>query len=597
MTQRNTNSVVAMLAIVAVALAACGKDKPEVAAADALADDKGLLRYVPADTPYVFGNLEPLPDDVLDRFEPTTDAVLRAYQDMLGAIADTVRAEIEAGVENDDGDAADAGEALKAAAFIDELSTLMSMDAVRGAGIARESVGVIYGNGLLPVARLTLSDPAQFDATISRLEEKAGHELAVASVDGRDYRYFDGDDVRFIIATIDDQAIMTLAPAGFDDQQLGRLLGLELPARNIADSGELADIAKEYGYTAHYIGLISSTRIAETFLEDPTGMNADLLAAFEAAEPPALSDVCKSEIRSVVSVAPRIVMGYSEISTKRMTASAIVEMRDDIAAGLMTLPASVPGLGSGAGALMSFGLGLDPMAAREFYEARLDAMEAEPFECELFAELQAGVPEGRAMLNQPVPPMAYDFRGFLAVIDNISEFDMASGQPPREVDASLMLAMENAEALVMMGAMMMPALAELQLEANGVPVALDPSMLAGSGMEQAWVALGENALAVAVGENAEKSLGGMLDGALADPAPFMSMSMDGARYFELMAEFSDVQFDEADADNEQAQAVAEAAQAAGKEVNALMAELYDRIGVDIYFTSNGIELRSDVTMK
>ena len=112
---------------------------------------------------------------------------------------------------------------------------------------------------------------------------------------------------------------------------------------------------------------------------------------------------------------PRIVGGYNDLSTEQIASTAIFELRDDIAGELTKLSAPVPGLGKDHGGLMSFGLGLDLLAARKFYEARLDALDANPYECELFAELQAGVAGGRAALQAPLPPIVYGIKGFLAV--------------------------------------------------------------------------------------------------------------------------------------------------------------------------------------
>ena len=50
--------------MVAAILAACGQSEDPVASSGA---SNTLLDYVPSDTPYLAANLEPLPDDVIDR--------------------------------------------------------------------------------------------------------------------------------------------------------------------------------------------------------------------------------------------------------------------------------------------------------------------------------------------------------------------------------------------------------------------------------------------------------------------------------------------------------------------------------------------------
>lgn len=585
------NRWLAALVVAVFGIAACGKDKPEDRGAlGSLTDQSSLLQYVPADTPYVFANTQSLPDEFMDKMEPVTDQLLTAYREMIERVGEQALEDFETDNEGQ-------VEAERALAVIGEVASLLSIEGLREAGITRDSRAVFYGNGLLPVLRMELSDPKLFDATIERFETQADARMSVAEIGSQPYRYVDADALKVIVATVGNQAVVTLAPAGFADEQIGTLLGLSLPETNIAESGELLEIAEKYAYSPHYLGLVSTTRIAETFLADQTGINAALFELMDAEDKPELSDVCKDELRSAVEIAPRIAMGYNEFTTERMSSSVIVELRSDIASGLTNLSAPVPGLGIDHGGMMSFGLSLNPLAAREFYEARLDAMEAEPYQCELFAELQAGVEQGRAALEQPVPPMVYDFRGILAVIDNMDGYDFAQQKPPETLEARVMLAMENANNLIMMGAMMVPALAELQLEPNGEPVALDPAMLAGSGLDEASVALTENALAIAVGQDADTGLAAMLGAETIDPAPFFSMNMDAARYFEFIRNASEAQTQHVAAEvDDDSEVYLEATRAAQAEVLAALQELYDRILIDVYFTDNGVEMRSVVTL-
>jgi hypothetical protein len=302
-----------------------------------------------------------------------------------------------------------------------------------------------------------------------------------------------------------------------------------------------------------------------------------------------LSDVCKAEIRDVAGVAPRMVIGYTGISAKRFDSNIVFELRDDIATGLQALPAVVPGLGGDRGGLMSFGMSLDFKAARSFMEARLDVMEADPFECEHFADVEGGVAQARASLNQPLPPMVYDFKGFIAVIDEIEGLDVATQTPPTSVDGSFLLAMDNAQSLVAMGAMFSPELAALNLQPGGDPVALDLPQLQAMGMS-AFAALTDSSVAVSVGEESESEVQGMLDAEGSTPSPFLSFSIDAARYYSFMGEAiaaGDVGEDAATPEM----------QAALQNLMKSIADLYDRMSGDVLFTENGIEMHMTETLK
>jgi hypothetical protein len=427
-----------------------------------------------------------------------------------------------------------------------------------------------------------------FEAAIVRFEEQAGSQMTVAELAGQSYRYFDAEELRIVIAVVEDQAVFALVPAGFDDAQTGRALGLTLPDSSIAESTVLQDIISKYDYTNHVVGFVDVAAIAERFVGQPTGLDVDLMALLEH-DDTELSDVCKAEIREVAGVAPRMVIGYTGISAKRFDSNIVFELRDDIATGLQALPAVVPGLGGDRGGLMSFGMSLDFKAARSFMEARLDAMEADPFECEHFAELQGGVEQARESLNQPLPPMVYDFKGFLTVIDEIEGLDIATQTPPTSIDGSFLLAMDNAQGLIAMGAMFSPELAALNLQPGGDPVALDLPQLQAMDIS-AFAALTDSAVAVSVGDESESEVQGMLDAEGSTPPPFMSFSIDAARYYSFMGEAIAVGDDSEDAPTPEMKA-------ALNELMQSVADLYDRMSGDILFTENGIEMHMTETLK
>ena len=577
-----SNRVLLPMLAGALALTACGKDEPEPAATSLLTSSDTVLRYVPADTPYVFASVEPLPDELMDKLEPKFDRILASYQTILREIVAQHSAKMSEDEQNSE-------EAQALRAVIDELTTLLSVDGLRAAGVGRDATGAIYGNGMLPVVRWDLTDGALFDAAISRLEEKAGEKMSVAAIEGGGYRYMDFEQLRLIIAILSDQAVITFVPADFPEPGVAAALGLTPPARSIADAGTLGTIAQTYGFTPHFAGLIDLQAIAAVFTQPQTGINAALLEMSDAPRPD-LSAACKAEIQAMVGIAPRVVMGYDEIDTERLASTMIVELRQDIAAGLSGLTAPVPGLGGDKGGVMSFGMSLDVDAARKFVEARIDAIEADPYECEYFANLQAGVAGARQSLSQPVPPMVYDFKGFLAVIDEIEGLDVATQTPPTSVEGSFMLAMDNAQALVAMGAMFSPELAALNLQPDGKPVALALPQLQMMGLS-AFAALTEGAVAIGVGDGAESEVATLLGASVGESRPFLSFSMDAARYYTFLGEAMAAAEPE-EGDDQQSPEL----QAAMNEMMLAAADLYDRLSTDVFLTSKGVEIKSVVTL-
>ena len=506
-------------------IASCSKQE-EKAAEGGL--DSHLLQYVPAGTPYLFTNPEPFPDDVMDKLEPGIDSMLKAYATVIRTV---VNAELE---KVDEAGGTDEDEATRMDAVANELTSLMTLDGLRSAGIGRESTMVLYGEGLLPVFRMQLTDSASMEQVISRIEEKAGSKMATGSIGDQSYRFAGDEEGKIILALVDNDLVVSIVPSSHTDELLSSVLGLSKPSRSIEDSGELQQLMEANGFEPYYLLFIDVTRIAATFLDEQSGSNAELLALMEY-DASALSDVCKAEIREMAGIVPRIIAGHTEFNTKRLSSNFVIEMRKDIADGLATLVAPVQGLGLTKGGLFSFGMSLDMLAAREFYAARLDAMEADPLECENFAELQAGVAQGRELLKQPIPPIAYTVKGFLAVIDALDGMDIAQQQPPTSVDASFLLSTDNPQGLLAMGTLFSPELAALNLQPDGKPRKLDLPPVSPA-VSDAYIAMTDNALAISLGQGGEGRLLKLFDKDFADPAPFMSMFMDAGQYYGFVAD-------------------------------------------------------------
>lgn len=550
--------------------------------ADAARKAKDLLQYIPEDTPYVMAFTRPLPDEIMDKFEPAIDKTMSAYQQILRYHMSEQLVELSA-------EEGGAEKAEQLQDLMDEFLALMSIQGIRDAGLGRDALFAAYGDGLLPVFRIALSNSAQFDAAIARIEAKASEKLATATLQGHAYRYVDLDKMRFIIATIDNDAVITLVPSVFADERLARTLGLVKPRSSLARSKAFRALSKEYGFTDHFTGYIDVERIAAAFISDPDGQNEELLALAKDGMPE-ISEQCKAEYMSLAGIAPRIVFGYTTVNSRYLETGMVVELRDDIASGLATLPAALPGLGPDPGGLFSFGMSLDPMAMRSFYEARLDAMEADPFKCATLADLQASTAKGRAALAQPVPPVVYSFRGFLANVMNVEGMDIATQTPPSSIDASFLFAMENAEALVTMAAMISPEIAALNLLPDGKAKVLDLPQLADIA-DQAFAALSGSGLSVALGEDAEANAETMLQAKVAEDKPFMSVAFDAKRYYEFVGQAA-MEGGESD----EAEEVPVALRAAIRDAVVSSGEMYDRMAFNVRFTGRGIEVNSRMTL-
>jgi hypothetical protein len=189
-------------------------------------------------------------------------------------------------------------------------------------------------------------------------------------------------------------------------------------------------------------------------------------------------------------------------------------------------------------------------------------------------------------LAQPVPPILYDFHGFLALIDDLQSFDFSQRRPPEEIDASFLLAIDNAQGLLAMGQAMIPQLAGTVIEPDGAAHKID---LPGgdAGTESAWIALTESAIAVSVNEGGDSMVPAMLRAEPGAPPPFMSMGLDGTKYYTLLGEAMRESDDE-ELSSEMRDALAD--------VIEIAAEFYERLQIDVTFTARGIEIDTDMSL-
>ena len=562
-----------------------------VGTADAARKPKDLLQYIPADTPYVVAFTEPLPDDLVDRMEPAMEETLSSYRTLIEfMLADAAAKFDEEQASDDEATPLDEEEFRRFEAVMTEFMEIMSVQGLRDAGIGRDALFAMYGDGLLPVIRLALTDGDKFDEAIARFEKKAEAKLETAEIRGMPYRYAELDEkARLIIATPKDDAVIAVVPVGYGEERLAVTLGLEKPRESLYRSKALRKIRKEYGFTEHALGFFDIERIAASFLGDSSGRNADLfeLMEYDASQ---LDDTCRAEFAELAGVVPRVVMGYTDVGARHMDGAMIVELREDIAAGLESLPAEVPGLGQDPGGLLSFGFALDPMALRTFYAARLDAMEEDPFECAALAELQASTAKGREALAQPLPPVVYNFRGILATVQDVTGFDMSTNQPPESIDAGIMFAFENAQDIVNMAAMMNPQVAALNLLPDGKARKLDLPEL-GELAETAFAALSSSGLSVSLGEGAEQKAESMLEADVASVGPLMSVSMDAGRYYEFVGQ-AVMQADE----SEEGEPTPIEVREAMRDIVLSSGSIYERILTRVYLTPRGIEVGTRMTL-
>src|SRR5690606_32966346 len=149
-------------------------------------------------------------------------------------------------------------------------------------GLDTQALSAVYGVGLVPVARLTLADPAAFRAFVARLEQRSGETLPTGRVDDVDYWQLTSAEapLRGVFALHGNHLVATIAPVG-DDAALRSLLGIERPANALRDGGELAALNARYGFSPYASGYVDSARIVALLTSPATPLENAFLQAMK----------------------------------------------------------------------------------------------------------------------------------------------------------------------------------------------------------------------------------------------------------------------------------------------------------------------------
>jgi hypothetical protein len=213
-------------------LAACGKSEESTEATAGTATNE-LLAYVPADTPYLFANLEPVPEDVIDTYLTRLQPVLDSMQAQL-SIGQAEMASAEG--ENEDDPTVRLAHAL-----LLELDGNLNRSGLESLGFDLRAKKVIYGMGAFPVIRLGLSDSDALRATILRVLNNAGITAPEQDFQGVSYWRISDENtaevpVGLYVSILDDHLALSFFPPLAEADFLPAFLGLEVPADSDAQA-------------------------------------------------------------------------------------------------------------------------------------------------------------------------------------------------------------------------------------------------------------------------------------------------------------------------------------------------------------------------
>ncbi|MDJ0657045.1 MAG: hypothetical protein QNJ40_22995 [Xanthomonadales bacterium] len=552
--------------LVCVGLTGCSDDTEEAApeaqskAAAAASGGGGqspLLAYIPDDTPYFLANESEISDDLVD-------LIWEMAEPGLGYAEAAIAAKLAEGTD-------DPAEQ----AVLEELSGKLNREGLSELGLDPGGNMAIYGLGVLPVLRAEITDSSALKATISRIEEKSGKAIPKVNRGGIEYYELGDAEGTIIVSVNDNQVVMGVTPTIAKDTVLDQILGIEKPARSVADSGRISDLNKEFGLLP----------VATLFVDPPALVDAVLSDDSEAAqmmfseERAKMTPACVAEIRGMAEIMPRMVSGYTALDRSRMDQVAHAELRSDIAQSLQGLMIPMAGMGQEAGGLFNFALAFDLLKTKQFLIDRAAAVSAEPYQCAELADINTGMAELQTKLSQPLPPMVGNIQGLRI---NIKEAEMAAGGMPTNLRALVMVGMTNPQLIVGMASAFVPQMATLQMDTNGTPVPVPPNVIPFP-LDEPHVAMMNHGLAFSVGVGEQDNLKSFLDAELPDEPSFITMGYDAAAMQMYQQQMM--------------QTMAAMSGEAGMPDMPAPADLLDRVHATISFSDKGVDIVSTSTLK
>ncbi|MCU0989960.1 MAG: hypothetical protein MUE63_10345 [Xanthomonadales bacterium] len=573
--------VIAAAALV-LALGACSRDEEPAAGAG-----NALLDYVPADTPYLAANLEPLPEDVVDAYLLRAQPVLDEMQAQLSKARTDLEGQDPAGVD-------DPGERL-ALALLRELDGKLSREGLNSLGLDIGSHKVVYGLGAFPVLRVGLSNAVSMQATIHRVLDGAGLTAPEQSLQGVAYWRVGPDahhdmPVGLYLAILEDHLAIGILPAAAEAETLPAFLGLERPAQSDART-RLAELNRAHGYTAHGSAILDLRLLADQFLQADS-LTARVLVGAGAYDPATITPECVAEVHGIIDNAPRVTAGTTELSTTAIAYQNRVETPATLAGELIKLAARIPAADALSTRVLDLAFGIRFGAVRDFLREKANAVAQNPYRCEFLSALNSHAEQALAQLEQPMPPFVNNFQGLRVSLDEIAVSD---GGLPAGARGHLALHVEQPEMFLGMAQMFLPDLAALGLKAGEPPLRLPETLLPVPGLV-AFAAMTGEAIGLSLGDGEEAGLAAYLDRDAGPEGMFLSLSYDSAAYLEYTDRLTGSVTDDTSGAGADAHA-AHAVEAVATAARQVLRDTADRSHTTLRFAPDGLVIDGRMTFK
>ncbi len=505
---------VVALGLTTLLVSACGRED----VTDDATDPVELLEHVPADTPYLLANLQRLPSET----EESLWRMMEAYSDSFDHSLKTLQ---EAAAEED--------EAGWIRAVAEEFEGRFNREGMREIGLDINTHYAAYGLGPVPVIRAGLRDSEAFVQALERIEDRAEGSLPRRTHAELEYFHFELDEIVAVMATVEDQLIISLMPAGMEDGLIGSILGTELPD-DAFTATRLAEFNRDHDYLPYGSGFFDIQGMVSRLLSDPGG-EMDQFRSAVGLDLDEISAACSAEYEALAGFMPRMVTGYKQMDGASLTSHLRLVVDEAFAGDLAQIAEAPVDIAESDDGVINAGMALDLVALRDFLRSTLDRLAENPPECETFAYIRENLDEWRTTVNRPIPPIVTNIHGFRIQLD---ELDMEDGKVD-QLRGVFALHMRNPQLLFGMAEMFSPELAALEVRPGGDPVALPPGIIPAEEAEglDLYIAMSDESIGLAFSEADAGRLKDYLARGKGEGGTLFGLGYDTKAYAELMQKY------------------------------------------------------------
>lgn len=490
----------AMLICVCVALAGCsGKNKR--ADSDLVSDKdpvRGFLATIPADTPYAYVAVEPMPIGPMlawiQGWASSIEAMLPNIDDMLADEYIDPRTKL-------------------VYAVVSEMSGNYSVEGFKKLGLSTSPRFAVHGIGFLPAFRMDLDDPDAFRALVQRVEKRSGfasQREVLGTTDFWTYK-FDGGDL-IVMSIINRQLVWGVTPQVSAELYTTYLLGAKLPEKSMANDNRISPVAEKHGFKKFGAGFIDFARVAQIVLEPGTGLNDQIQLLIGDMRDPTPPE-CLAETKRLVEQVPRMVFGYEEWTGTRARIGVGIELTTGIAGRLAETTTHAPLVNSELAGQAPFvaAFGFDVSKLLDVVNAELFAVQQRPYECAWYRDINGFANEFTAK-SAFVPAMITNLRGGALVVQNVRTAptpppSMNPQGPPNgglgmgpslKIEGIALVNSTAPAALLAWLRTLAPEFQNVTPDPGGIPLALPPSEMLAI-LDDPHIVLTSSALAVTSG--------------------------------------------------------------------------------------------------